>query len=119
MDYIKIKLKIAEPVKLHLSITPNIKVGYSATGPAGAKGDKGEKGDAANWAIAEQLIGELNGINTTFTTLSNFQPESVQIYLNGVLQKVLNDFNTSGNNTIQLYVSPNSNENILINYLKL
>lgn len=64
-------------------------------------------------------VGLINGINATFTSAFSFIPESVVLYLNGLRIKIVDEYNTIGNNKIILSVSPGNNENILINYLKL
>jgi hypothetical protein len=64
-------------------------------------------------------LGNIDGINVTFTTKFNFTPESVTVYLNGILQKVVVDFNTVGNNTIFFTESPGVTEYLSINYIKL
>jgi hypothetical protein len=67
----------------------------------------------------ETPLGIMNGVNVNFTTLHNFIPETMTVFLNGIFQKVVIDFNTTGNNTLILTNSPSSLENILINYTKL
>lgn len=62
--------------------------------------------------------GAINGMNATFTTQHDFVPGSVEVYMNGLKQKLIDDFNTTGVRTILLAQSPNSNENILVNYIK-
>jgi hypothetical protein len=62
--------------------------------------------------------GTINGVNDTFTTAYNFIPESVQPFVNGVLQTIVNDFQTIGTDTIQFAVSPSSGESIVITYRK-
>ena len=63
--------------------------------------------------------GVINGSNATFTTQFDFVPESVEVFCGGIRLTVLSDFNTSGNRTISLYVSPLSGELIRVNYQKL
>lgn len=70
------------------------------------------------FVINEVPNGVLNGTNTIFTTDFNFIPESVEVYVNGVKQKIIEDYNTSGTNTITLTFSPSSAEYILLNYIK-
>lgn len=72
-----------------------------------------------NRVFNETPIGILDGVNVIFTSLDNFIPETVTIFLNGMFQRVVIDFHTVGNNTIILTSSPSSTENILINYTKL
>jgi hypothetical protein len=64
-------------------------------------------------------IGILDGINITFISTFSFKPETIQVILNGMIQKPILDYITVGSNTIQLTVSPGSTENLLINYTKL
>lgn len=72
-----------------------------------------------NLIIGEVPQGLVNGINATFTSLNPFVPISVEVYLNGVRQKIIEDYNTINNDTIQFMVSPTINENILVDYIKL
>ena len=69
--------------------------------------------------INEVPNGLINGSNATFTTNFNFTSGTVQLFLNGTLQKIINDYQVIGNNTILLNISPMSGENLLINYIKL
>jgi hypothetical protein len=62
--------------------------------------------------------GLINGTNNTFTSLENFIPESVEVFLNGLKQQKIIEFQTTGSNTITLSVSPNTNEIVSINYIK-
>ncbi len=66
----------------------------------------------------ETLTGAVNGINATFTTAHNFVPGTVEVFLNGLAQKIVNDFQTIGQNTIVLVNSPGSGERITANYLR-
>jgi len=78
----------------------------------------GEGGVITNSTINEIPIGILNGANSTFYSTSNFIPESMQVYLNGLRLNLLVDYNTNSNNTIILNVSPVSTEILAINYIK-
>lgn len=69
--------------------------------------------------INEVPNGLVNGSNATFTTNFNFVSGSVQFFLNGSLQKIIDDYQVIGNDTILLNISPMSGENLLINYIKL
>lgn len=66
----------------------------------------------------ETPIGELNGVNATFTTTNLFEAGTVTLFLNGFFQKIIADFQTIGNNTITLTTAPEYGETILINYIK-
>ena len=72
-----------------------------------------------NLIYNEVPIGLINGVNSIFTSVNNFIPEKIEIYLNGFLQKIINDYQTIGTNTIQLNFSPNVGETLLINYIKI
>jgi hypothetical protein len=67
----------------------------------------------------ETPIGLINGSNTTFTSLNNFVPQSIEVFVNGLIQQKIIEFNTIGNTTITLNFSPTVGEIITINYIKL
>jgi hypothetical protein len=83
------------------------------------KGIKGDPGSSANSVVGEIPAGLLNGSNATFTTANPFVAGTLEVFVNGLRQTIIADFNTSGNNTIQLTYSPNSSEVITVNYIKL
>jgi hypothetical protein len=95
---------IAEP-------NTGIQVHAYQRGPAGASG-------ADSFVLNEVPTGLVNGSNVTFTTAFNFVPGSEQVFLNGIKLTLLQDYNTSGNNTITLYQSPLTGELIQVNYTK-
>lgn len=68
--------------------------------------------------IGEVPTGTLNGSNAIFTSAYTFVPESFELFINGVRQKIVEDYNTSGGTTITLTASPASTEHLLINYIK-
>jgi hypothetical protein len=75
---------------------------------------------SGNNAIKNEIpIGLINGLNTTFTTQNNFIPESVEVFLNGLIQQKTFEFQTIGSKTIILNISPSFGETISINYIKL
>lgn len=67
--------------------------------------------------FGEMPSGAVNGSNPTFTSEFDFVPESVVVLLNGLEQQRIVDFNTSGNRTVTLTVSPNSGESVRLNYI--
>jgi hypothetical protein len=77
---------------------------------------------AVEWNIPKQSIineipqGIINGLNATFQTSFDFIPESVQLFLNGLTQKLIDDYQTIGTRTIVLNNPISANEHILINY---
>lgn len=62
--------------------------------------------------------GLINGTNTNFNAAFNFIPESVVVIVNGLTMRPVIDFITIGLSQIHLNFSPESGENILINYIK-
>jgi hypothetical protein len=75
-------------------------------------------GDSGH-VINETPSGIMNGANATFNSMNEFKVETLELFLNGLKLKKLEDYNTSGTNTIQLYASPGATENLLLNYQKL
>lgn len=90
----------------------------------GIQGIQGIPGVAGQDAIIPIKIyqevpsGLLNGINATFITINNFVSGTLELFLNGSLQKIVSDYQLIGNNTILLTNSPFAGEHILINYIK-
>lgn len=73
-------------------------------------------GSTGSFIFGETPSGAVNGSNATFTTLQNFVPESIQVFINGVSQTNGVDYTTSGTTTISISVSPLSGEYIRVNY---
>jgi hypothetical protein len=73
-------------------------------------------GDAQPWVTGETPAGAVNGSNATFTTAFSFVPESVEVFIETCRLSLLDDYNTSGTQTIQFYVSPLAGEKIRVNY---
>lgn len=68
--------------------------------------------------VDETLIGTIDGVNATFTTSVPFVPGSEKVYLNGIKLKKVLDYNTAGNTTVSLSVSPTVGETITVTYKK-
>lgn len=85
-----------------------------------AVAEQGAQGPPGTNAIVfnETPTGLINGSNATFTTEFDFIPESVQVFLNGVKQKIIGDYNTSGTQTIILVDSPLTGELVTVSYQK-
>lgn len=69
--------------------------------------------------VNEVPSGLINGSNATFTTAGNFVPGTEEVYLNGLKLVKLEDYNTTGTNQIDLYVSPGAGEHLIVNYKKI
>lgn len=126
-----IKVLISQTIKpFNVTVKQLGKRGFTGKSNYEIAVDNGFLGTEEQWLLslrADGLIyingevptGLINGINATFYTLNDFVAESVEVYLNGIRQKIVDDYQTIGLRTIQLNVSPSNNENIIINYLKL
>lgn len=68
--------------------------------------------------MLETPAGAVDGINATYTSSFDFIPETVKVYVNGLLMKRLQDFNTYGTNQINMSVSLGVGETIQIDYYK-
>jgi len=69
--------------------------------------------------IGETPMGAINGSNATFMTAYSFVPESVRVMVNGIRLKLLDEYTTTGLTTINLMVSPEVNDLILVDYKKI
>lgn len=69
--------------------------------------------------ITEELIGVINGVNATFTTTFNFNPDTTIVFINGVKQKKPAHYNTIGFNTVIFSDSPLVGDILEINYVKI
>jgi hypothetical protein len=67
----------------------------------------------------EVPAGALNGSNAIFRSDFPFAPESLQVFVNGQLQKLTSDYTILNSRDIQFYFSPQANESILIHYQKI
>lgn len=72
-------------------------------------------GAGADMVIGEVPLGAIDGINATFTSLNTFVPSSLAVYLNGLRQRIVGDYQVAGN-AITFLVSPLPNEHLLIDY---
>ena len=102
----------------------NITAGQSApvsftVNAMGVQGVQGVPGAVAALVYNEQPAGLINGSNNVFTTLSNFQPGKVSVFINGLLQKIVTHYQTTGTNTIILSDSLTVGDQIQINYIIL
>jgi hypothetical protein len=66
--------------------------------------------------VGETPVGIINNSNAIFTTLNNFQPESVELIVNGTIQTYGVDYYTTGSNTININISPVIGDIIRVNY---
>lgn len=64
--------------------------------------------------------GNIDGTNDTFTTHYNYKPNTTKVYLNGVRQSegTTGDYIESGTNEIVFTTNPQTNDIILVDYIK-
>lgn len=74
---------------------------------------------ASDEIAGEIPTGLINGSNPVFLAAHDFIPESVVVYVNGVMQQRPDEFTTSGPRTIILADSPGVNEEVLICYTRV
>ncbi|PSR53897.1 hypothetical protein AHMF7605_10395 [Adhaeribacter arboris] len=67
----------------------------------------------------ETPIGNINGSNALFHSAYPFNPSKFKLYVNGLLQKIVTDYQLFNNQDIQLTFSPQTGEDLKINYEKL
>jgi len=73
--------------------------------------------------IPEHVYGEVpsgakNGVNKVFTTLYNYRPATIRIYLNGLRQYEANDYGETGLNQFTFTNAPTSSDILLVDYIK-
>jgi hypothetical protein len=74
--------------------------------------------DADDYIFAEVPVGAINGSNAFFTTVFEFDPSSIEVRYNGQQLRKTADYITIGNQTIQLFFSPDAGEAIDVDYKK-
>lgn len=79
---------------------------------------QGPPGPAATIVSGETPAGAVDGSNATFTAAYDFVPESVVVDINGLAQRRVADFNTSGQRTVILSESPEVGDAVRISYLR-
>lgn len=62
------------------------------------------------------LIGVINGSNNIFKSPDRFDVKNVSVFVNGIKQNIITDYQISNNNTIIFTFSPNVGETLVINY---
>jgi hypothetical protein len=64
--------------------------------------------------------GNIDGVNTTFTTHYNYKPGTTKVFLNGMRQRegVVYDYYENGTNEIEFAEAPSGADTIIIDYIK-
>ncbi len=63
--------------------------------------------------------GTVNGSNTVFTLSADYIPGTLAVYLNGMRQKITDDYTETAGHTITFVGAPLSGDKILVDYLRL
>lgn len=68
----------------------------------------------------DNVVGDVDGLNTTYTTTFNYVPGTLRLYLNGLRQRVGggNDFTESGSNQITMNNPPLPGDVLIADYQK-
>lgn len=74
--------------------------------------------DGARPVLNETPAGVVNGSNATFTTAFAFVPGQVSVRINGLSQRPLIDFTTTGTQTILFTESPLVGDSLQVDYLR-
>ena len=70
-------------------------------------------GDQASSKEERDISSQANGINTTFTVPA-FKEESIEVYYNGIKQRLTNEFTIVNNVTIQTTFTPKGSPSVLV-----
>jgi hypothetical protein len=75
----------------------------------------------STWQVFnEDLTSQINGVNNIFTTNSPFVVGSLQVFVDGLLQRPGTNYSVSGSQTFQFISQiPVSGQDILCSYLKI
>ncbi len=66
----------------------------------------------------EVPVGMINGVNASFLTSFPFRTGTVRLYLNGVRQKLTNDYTLVPPTTCVFVLAPRTNDHVLVDYLR-
>lgn len=72
-----------------------------------------------NYVCNETPAGDINGLNKVFTSARNYILNTVQVYLNGLLQRSGTDYTLANNNQIVFSNAPQEGDKIIISYIAM
>ena len=73
---------------------------------------------ATDEVFNENLTSQLDGITNSFTTDFDYEPGTLQVYLNGFRQAETFEFIETGNNTFDIVGVPDSDWTLYVDYIK-
>jgi len=68
----------------------------------------------------EDLTSQVDGIETEFTTVNNYQTNTLRVYLNGIRQRkgASFDYTETSSNTFEFNTAPKSTNLLIVDYIK-
>jgi hypothetical protein len=87
-------------------------------GPQGPPGPAGSGGGAANFICGETPVGLIDGINRVYTASATFVSGTLEVYLNGLRQREVDDYDEISTTQFQFVTAPKTGDSISIDYLK-
>jgi hypothetical protein len=105
-----ITIRTIAPPRIHIQLTPSPVVNVQVRGRIITP--------SLDFIENETPSGTVDGSNGTFTSQYNFVPASVEAFINGLKQKPIVHYITMGTQTIIFTDSPQTVDQILINYQK-
>ena len=137
-ELIDIDLLVEPPIELCLGVEEQVYINTTnnTAGPQGQAGlsayqiavNNGFVGSESQWIISlqgnlklvidEPVTGVIDGSNAIFSVQNLFSTNKFALYLNGVMQRIAEDYQISGQNII-LTVSPSVGEKITVSYIIL
>jgi hypothetical protein len=100
------------PIVLNISVNDAIAVTLAMSGIATYEGGKLSYKN-------ETPSGLINGINATYTSANAFDGSTLEVFRNGIKQKVIEDFNITNSTTFVFLSAPLAGDILLINYSEL
>jgi len=90
------------------------KVG-NITGPPGPPGGTVVQG--TQYIMGETPTGTLNGINKVFAAANAFAPNSLEVFLNGLRQRRVDDYTETSSTQFTFVTAPKATDTISIDYI--
>lgn len=118
MDLVVINITTPPPQPITVNVIETVQPVTVNVSSVGQTGPPGPAGAGSDILFGETPIGLINGSNATFTSPFNFVPGKIEVFINGLLQKLVTHYQTTGVNTIIFNDSPQTGDTILLNYIK-
>lgn len=113
-----VTVDVIEEQDVEIEVTEVVEPVVVNVSQVGEQGPPGPSGSLDKLLFGESPIGLVDGSNATFTTPFNFVPGKLEVFINGLLQKLVTHYQTTGVNTIIFNDSPQPTDIILLNFIK-